>query len=185
MIQNVVRTLTFMYSSLDRWVLSEVFSFQSLIFHWCLLKKTNIRINFNISRDFLGMFLYTCIKTRILLFLPFGFSLNISKILFQEALSFQQVLSLIRLNHSHNHCHCGCQQHSANVTLSVCGAYMYQCYILNRVNALDFSRVSVWSAKLHLAEWMSFSAFGNHPGNFQCDCYLNKIAQVDYSCSCI
>lgn len=53
MIQDVVRTLTFMYSSLDRWVLSEVFSFRSLIFHWCSLKKTNCRINFNVSREFL------------------------------------------------------------------------------------------------------------------------------------
>lgn len=119
MIQDVVRTLTFMYSSLDRWVLSEVFSFQSLIFHWCSLKKTNSRINFNVSREFLCMFLYTCIKPRILLFLPFGFSLRTSKTLFKQSLSLQKVLSLIRLNHSHNPSHCGCQQHSANAVLCV------------------------------------------------------------------
>lgn len=48
------------------------------------------------------MFLYTCIKKRILLFLPFGFSLRTSKRLFKQSLSLQKVLSLIRLNDSHN-----------------------------------------------------------------------------------
>lgn len=115
MIQDVVRTLTFMYSSLDRWVLSEGFSFQSLIFHWCSLEKTNCRINFNVSREFLCMFLYTCMKTRIALFLPFDFNLNTSKTVFKQSLSLQEVLSLIRLNHSHNPSHCGCQQHSVSI----------------------------------------------------------------------
>lgn len=124
MIEDVVRTLTFMYSSLDRWVLSKVFSFQSLIFHWCSLKKTNSRINFNVSREFLCIFLYTCIKTRILFFLLFGFSLNTSKTLFKQSLLLQKVLSLIRLNHSHILSHCGCQQHSASVILCVCKIYV-------------------------------------------------------------
>lgn len=58
MLENVVRTLKFMYSSLDRWVISKVFSFQSLVFNWCSLKKHF----FNVYMDFLCMFFHLCTK---------------------------------------------------------------------------------------------------------------------------
>lgn len=110
MLENVVRTLKFMYSSLDRWVISKVFSFQSLVFNRCSLKKRFFKCLYGFSLHVLS----PLHKTRIL-FLTFCFSLNTSKTLFKKSLLFQKIWSLIRLNHSHNQCHSRCQQHSANV----------------------------------------------------------------------